>query len=133
MKNKLVFLLCAGIISTFSYGFIPENNVCPGEPDGDARHDLHKRKKTPFRDRQELSASYDRENDEVIIRAQKTLHDCSVDFYDEDGTLWLHEDFSVISDSPVTIPAESLSAGQYIIEIGYGATFFTLPLDIEKD
>ena len=45
MKNKLIVLLCTGMLSTFSYGIIPQNNTIPDEPDGSSKQDLHKRKK----------------------------------------------------------------------------------------
>ncbi len=115
MKNKLIVLLCTGMLSTFSYGIIPQNNTIPDEPDGSSKQDLHKRKKTPSRTRQDLSVSYDRDKGEVIIQAGTPLYNCSVDIYDEDETLWLHENIPVVSDRPVRINVGSLSAGQYIL------------------
>lgn len=87
MKNKLIVLLWAGMLSTFSYGIVPQNNMIPDEPDGSSKQDLHKRKKAPSRSRLDLSASYDREKKEIIIQAGAPLYNCCVDIYDEDETL----------------------------------------------
>ncbi len=80
-----------------------------------------------------MSVSYDRDKGEVIIQAGTPLYNCSVDIYDEDETLWLHENIPVVSDRPVRINVGSLSAGQYILDIGTGDTYYTLPLNIEMD
>lgn len=133
MKNKLIVLLCAGMLSTFSYGIVPQNNMIPDEPDGSSKQDLHKRKKTPSRSRLDLSASYDREKKEIIIQAGAPLYNCSVDIYDEDETLCLHGSVPAISDQPVRINAEFLSSGQYLLEIRTGGTYYIVLLDIEMD